>query len=114
MQPDQGDPFLNLNSPFAGWITVNATPRLCEKIWEMEKDLHSQPNLFEDLSIYGQLTFIVSMFAVHVNEAVRGTDEAWLGVVDKVLEVVEASQGGGHAHEMEHSKSLYLFTPSKC
>ncbi|KAG8925863.1 hypothetical protein FRC01_009602, partial [Tulasnella sp. 417] len=103
VEPGQADPFFFLNEPDHQWITVDPTHAVYNGILEMEKTLHSKPNALEELPTYTQITFLTSMFAVHINDSIRGSDEAWLGVVDKVVEVLESSRGGGGWHEMERN-----------
>ncbi|KAG9024083.1 hypothetical protein FS837_005475 [Tulasnella sp. UAMH 9824] len=100
-QLNQNSPFFNLNAAMGRWITVTATEELYDEILELERGLHSEPNLIEDMSIYTQATFLASVFAVHVNEGIRGSDDGWLGVVDKLLEVIEYAKGGSDRPEIE-------------
>ncbi|KAG8902566.1 hypothetical protein FRC00_002450 [Tulasnella sp. 408] len=103
-QLDQNSPFFSLNTPIKRWITVTATEELYDKILELEKGLHSQPNLLEDMPIYTQATFFASVFAVHVNEGIRGSDDdGWLGIIDKLLEVTEYAKGGSSRPEIERN-----------
>lgn len=110
---NQAEPFFHLYDPVNRWITIKATPELYEGILETERDLHSQPSLLEDLSIYSQTTFLASIFAVHDDDGIRGSDEDWLGVVDKVLEVIASSHSGGTGHEMEQSKHTLRFSSTR-
>ncbi|KIO26896.1 hypothetical protein M407DRAFT_23838 [Tulasnella calospora MUT 4182] len=100
-QPAASEPFSHLGNASQQWITVRATSNLYDAIIELEKDLHSDADLINEMSIYEQLTFLASFFAVHANEKIRGCDEDWLGIVDGVLEAIESQEGGGERHETE-------------
>lgn len=112
VQLHQTTPFFSLSTPVSRWITVTATEELYDKILELEKGLHSQPNLLEDMPIYTQATFLASVFAVHVHEGIRGLDDdGWLGVIDKLLEITEYSKGGSSRPEIERSEYLLDLLP---
>ncbi|KAG9044325.1 hypothetical protein FS837_008341 [Tulasnella sp. UAMH 9824] len=100
-QPADIQPFTRLANSSQRWISAIASTTLYDAIIELEKELHSDPDLFNEMSIYEQFTFLTSFFAVHTSEKVRGSDEGWLGVVDKFLEVIDSQKGGGEKHDTE-------------
>lgn len=108
--PVDGQPFSRLGDSSERWTSILASSTLYEAILELEKDLHSDPELFGEMSIYEQFTFLESLFVVHSDERIRGTDEDWLGIVDKVLEVIESQKNGGQNPETELSKFYRYFS----
>lgn len=90
-------------------MSAIASSTLYNAIIELEKELHSDPDLFNEMSIYEQFTFLASFFAVHTNEKVRGSDEDWLGIVDKFLEVIDSQRGGGGKYDTELSTGDWNF-----
>lgn len=103
-QPADTQPFTRLADSSQRWMSAIASSTLYDTIIELERELHSDPDLFKQMSIYEQFTFLASFFAVHTSEKVRGSDEDWLGVVDKFLEVIDSQQGGAEKHDTELSK----------
>ncbi|KIO29008.1 hypothetical protein M407DRAFT_6486 [Tulasnella calospora MUT 4182] len=102
-QLPQVDPFFHLSTTIKRWITIKATTELYDAILELERSLHCQPSLLEHMPIFTQATFFASIFAVHKNEEIRGSDDGWLGIIDKVLKVTEYSRGGSGFQEIERN-----------
>ncbi|KAG8972487.1 hypothetical protein FRC05_009840 [Tulasnella sp. 425] len=100
-QPPDSNPFFHLAIPSERWFMVVATETLYDAIEKLEVQLHSQPNLLDTMSVYQQFTLLASIFAIHGHEDIRGTDEAWLSIVDFFLERMENSNGGGMQYEIE-------------
>ncbi|KAG9017570.1 hypothetical protein FRB90_000703 [Tulasnella sp. 427] len=99
----QNQPFFHLAVPNKRWIQLKPTRLLYECILDLEKDLHSNPTLFESMPIYDSFTCLASLFAIHESRNIRGGDDLWLGIVDKVLEVIEMAHCGGSRPDAEQT-----------
>lgn len=102
-----GNPFFHIATPAKRWFTVTATSSLYDALVKLEVRLHSEPSLLEAMSLYSQFTILASLFALHVEENIRGGDEEWLGIVDKFLEAIKSCRGGGDHYEIEIRKPQF-------
>ncbi|KAG9011577.1 hypothetical protein FRB90_007158 [Tulasnella sp. 427] len=100
-QSSQSYPFYNLAIPAKRWMTATATDTLYQAIVLLEVELHTTPTLLENMPLYQQFTFLASLFAIHQHDHIHGTDEEWLAIIDKILDVFNTSRGGKDSFEVE-------------